>query len=247
MLLELDAVRNGRQSVVDEFAAAVLTPVESAVSAMSRAVSAEGFALAHAGSIAAENDQLRRQVKALAASRDALAAAGAENADLRRMLHMRADVPGPSIAANVVGYAPESSRREVTIDRGWRDGVKRDAVVVDGAGLVGHVIDAGPHDAHVLLIVDPSSAVPAYLEKTRSWGIVVGTWQHVAMKYIAQDKRVSYGELVVTGQGEVYPGGIPIGRVREVDRNDSALSQRAVLDTMVDLSALSHVLVLPAR
>ena len=99
----------------------------------------------------------------------------------------------------------------------------------------------------VLLIIDPTSAVPSYLERTRSWGIVIGTSAHVKMKYIAQDKRVSASEMVVTGSGEGYPGGIPIGRVREIDKKDSALYQSAVLDTAVDFASLTHVLVLLNR
>jgi len=247
MLLEIDAVREGRQSLFDEFAASVLAPLESVMTHGAQAVGGEAYALTHAGSLAADNAALREKVKELGADNDRLHAVIAENGDLRRMLAMREAHAGRSIEADVIGYAPETGRKEVTIDRGWRDGVKRDAVVVSGAGLVGHVVDAGPHEAHVLLVIDQTSAVPAYLQRTRSWGIVVGTSLHVKMKYIGQDKTVLAGDMAVTGRGQVYPGGIPIGRVREVDKKDSALYQVAVLDTFVDFDSLQHVLVLSAQ
>ena len=246
-LLEVDAARNGRQSIADEIASSVLAPVEHAITGTWNAIAGEASALAHAGALASQDRSLQDKVKQLAADNDNLHAAAAENADLRRMLGMRDAIARPSIVADVVGYAPEAARELITIDRGWRDGVKRDSVVLDGAGLVGHVVDAGPHEAHVLLIIDPTSAVPAYLQRTRSWGIVVGTSLHVKMKYIGQDKKVIGGDMVVTGRGEVYPGGIPIGRVREIDKKDSALYQSAILDTAVDFASLTHVLVLPAR
>lgn len=246
-LLEVDAVRNGRQSIADELASSVFTPVEGALSAVAGAIGGEFSALANAGSLAGENAALRDKVHRLSADNDALHAAAVENADLRKMLAMRGVYGAQAVAADVVGYAPEAARKEITIDRGLRDGVKRDCVVVGGAGLVGHVIDAGPHEAHVLLIIDPTSSVPAYLQRTRSWGIVVGTSLHVKMKYIGQDKKVVAGDMVVTGQGQVYPGGIAIGRVREVDRKDSALYQSAVLDTQTDFGSLTHVLVLPLQ
>ncbi len=246
-LLELDAARNGRQSLIDEISVSVLAPIEGALSGAGTAVGTELGALAHAGSLTAENAQLRDKVRQLAADNDRLHAARSENADLRKMLAMRAASGDRAVSADVVGFAPDSPRKEITIDRGWRDGVKRDCVVVGGAGLVGHVIDAGPHEAHVLLIIDQTSAVPAYLERSRSWGIVVGTSEHVKMKYIGQDKKIIAGDLVVTGRGEVYPGGIAIGRVAEVDRKDSALYQTAVLDTEIDFGALTHVLVLAPR
>ena len=247
MLLEIDAVRNGRQSLVDEIVASVLTPVESIVTQTGSAIAGEATALMHAGSLAAQNSALQDKVKELAADNDRLHAAAVENAQLRQMLKLRDAAPKPPIAAEVVGYAPEAGRKEVAIDRGWRDGVKRDAVVVNGAGLVGHVVDVGPHESHVLLVIDQTSEVPAYLQRTRSWGIVVGTSLHVKMKYIGQDKKVLGGDMVVTGRGEVYPGGIPIGRVREVDRKDSALYQTAILDTEVDFGSLMHVLVLATQ
>ena len=246
-LLEVDAVRNGRQSVADEIASAVLSPIQSGISRAGDAIGGEIFALAHAGGLAAQNDALQDKVKRLSADNDQLHAVAAENNDLRRMLGLRDRFASNAVAADVVGYAPEAGRKLITIDRGTQDGVRRDCVVVGGAGLVGHVVDAGPHDAHVLLIIDPTSAVPAYLQRTRSWGIVVGTSLHVKMKYIGQDKKVAGGDMVVTGRGAVYPGGIPIGRVREVDRKDSALYQSAVLDTDVDFGSLTHVLVLPVR
>ena len=130
---------------------------------------------------------------------------------------------------------------------GWCDYVNLVFFFFRGAGLVGHVIDAGSHEAHVLLIIDPTSSVPAYLQRSRSWGIVVGTSLHVKMKYIGQDKKIIAGDMVVTGQGQVYPGGISIGRVREVDRKDSALYQSAVLDSEIDFASLTHVLVLPLQ
>lgn len=246
MLLEIDGARNGRQSLVDEFAASVLTPVETAVTQAGTAVGTELYAMTHAASIAEHNAALEDKVHALAAGNERLHAAATENIELRRMLAMREALRASSIAADVVGYAPEAARKEVTIDRGWRDGIKRDAVVVNGSGLVGHVIDVGPHEAHVLLVIDQTSAVPAYLQRTRSWGIVIGTSLHVKMKYIGQDKKVRAGDMVVTGRGEVYPGGIPIGRVHEVDKKDSALYQTAVLDTLVDFGSLTQVLVIAA-
>ena len=243
-LLEIGAVRDGRQNFVDEFASTIFAPVESVVMGAARAIGSETQALVHAPQLAEQNAQLRDRVQQLAARNDRLHAAVAENVDLRRLLGMRETLAKRSIAADVVGYTPEAGRLIISIDRGWRDGVTRDCVVVGSTGLVGHVVDAGPHEAHVLLITDQTSAVPAYLERTRTWGIVVGTSQHVKMKYIGQDKRVIDGDMVVTGHGEVYPGGIPIGRVREVDKNDSALYQTAVLDTEVDFASLTHVIVL---
>ena len=248
MLLELDASRHGRQSPIDELIAGVLTPIEGAITAAGDALSTEAQTLAQANEFAARDRELKQKVRGLAAANERLRADAAENRRLRRMLGMEQALPRSSgVAADVVGFAPEAARKEIAIDRGWRDGIRADDVVVSGDGLVGHVIDAARHDAHVLLVTDPASSVPAYLSRTQTWGIVTGTSLHAHMKYISQDANVLVGDPVVTGRGEVYPGGIPIGRVMEVDRKDNALYQTAVLQPAVDFSTLTHVIVLRKR
>jgi rod shape-determining protein MreC len=244
MLIELDAARRSERSLSDQIVNTIIVPVENVVTQTASAVVVEVHTLVHSGSMAAENAALEHKVQQLAATNERLKQRAAENMELRRMLALAQSMPVQTVAASVVGYAPEGSRREIAIDRGWRDGVSRDAVVVNGDGLVGHVIDAGAHDAHVLLVIDPSSNVPAYLRGTRTWGIVTGTWQHIRMKYIGQDVKVRSGDTVITGKGQIYPEGLVIGRVLEVDRRDNALYQSAVIAPAVDFDGLTHVLVL---
>lgn len=246
-LFELHAARSGQQTPVDEVVGAIFTPLQGALTRALDAAAGEARALARAGGLAAENEALRKKVAQLASADERLKSKAIENNELRALLAMRQGLGRPAIEAEVVGYAPESLRREITIDRGWKNGVRRNAVVVGSSGLVGHVIDAGPAEAHVLLITDPSSAVPAHLDRTRTWGIVTGTFLHAKMKYISQDVKVLVGDPVSTGQGEVYPGGVPIGRVSVVERKDNALYQIAVLDPAIDFSSLRHVLVLKSQ
>ena len=244
MLLEVNAARTDQRTLSDELVTTILVPVENAITQTTSTVAYEFDNLVHAGEMASRNAALEAKVTQLSARNERLQTRATENLELRRMLGLSLTLPQAPIAANVVGYAPEASRREISIDRGFKDGVRRDAVVVTGDGLVGHVIDAGAHDAHVLLIIDPTSNVPAYLRDAKSWGIATGTWQHIRMKYIGQDVRVHPGDLAMTGLGDVYPGGITIGTVAEVDRKDNALYQSAVVTPAVDFSGLDRVLVL---
>ena len=247
MLFEIDASRRGGQSLADEIVGTVVTPIARAIAGIGQAIGSEAYVATHAGVIQAENARLARKAGDLAAANERLKARADENAELRRMVGVRASAPARTIEADVVGYAPEAARREIAIDRGTRDGVQRNDVVVDGEGLVGHVVDAGAHLAHVLLVQDPTSAVPALLLRTHTWGIVFGSGLHARMKYIGQDVKVLEGDTVVTGLGEIYPSGIPIGAVMEVDRKDNALYQVAVLQPAVDVASLTRVLVLTSK
>lgn len=243
MLIEIDAAKQSSRSLPDQVVNSVVAPLQNAVVQTGSAIALEFSNIVHAGDMAARNAQLERKIDQLAAANERLKEHASENIELRRMLALAMELPQQTMAANVVGYAPEGSRAEIDIDRGWRDGVRRNAVILGDRGLVGHVIDVGRHDAHVLLIIDPTSNVPSYLRDTRGWGIVTGTWRHIRMKYIGQDVNVRPGDAVVTGRSEIYPPGIPIGLVSEVDRRDNALYQSAVLTPDVDFDSLTHVLV----
>ena len=52
------------------------------------------------------------------------------------------------------------------------------------------------------------------------------------------------GDVVVTGNGRSFNSGVPIGTIIEVDRNDAALYQSAVVRPAVELGALDRVVVL---
>ncbi len=247
MLIEIDAARRGSQSLADQFAGTVVGPIQGALMVTGRAIANEAYVTTHARVIAEQDAALAAKARALAAADERLKAHGVENRELLRMLAVRAAVPGRTIEADVVGYAPEAARRELEIDRGSSQGIALNDVVLNGDGLIGHVVDVGPSSAHVLLIVDPTSAVPAYLQHTHAWGIVTGTWLHARMKYIGQDVHLTFGDVVVTGLGEIYPAGIPIGTVSQIDRKDNALYQVAVLQPAVNFEALDRVLVLVSR
>jgi len=247
MLFEINAARRGGQSLADEIVGTVVTPIARAINGIGQAIGSEAYVVTHAGVITAENARLAQKARDLASANERLKARGDENTELRRMLGVRLASPAKTIEADVVGYSPEAARKEIAINRGTRDGVQRNDVVVNGEGLVGHVIDAGAHLSHVLLVMDPTSAVPAFLLRTHTWGIVFGSGPHARMKYIGQDVKVLEGDKVVTGLGEIYPAGIPIGAVLEVDRKDNALYQVAVLQPAIDVASLAHVLVLTSK
>jgi rod shape-determining protein MreC len=71
----------------------------------------------------------------------------------------------------------------------------------------------------------------------------------VRLKFMARDGAgLAPGDLVITsGQGQVFPKGLPIGRVTRVEDRGSALFHYAVLDPAVDLARVEEVLLLTGR
>jgi cell shape-determining protein MreC len=95
---------------------------------------------------------------------------------------------------------------------------------------------------------DPTSKLPAVVQRGRWWAIAVGTSTRVRLQYVSQDAKLRVGDRVVTGEGRSFRAGVLIGRVKEVAPfSAGALDQTAIVQPAVDVSALSRVLVLPQK
>ena len=123
----------------------------------------------------------------------------------------------------------------------------RTAVIVP-EGLIGRVVDVRPGSSVIQVLTDPASTVGAHLVRTRTQGIVEGDARGtLRFKYLSREGAdVQVGDVVVTsGVGGLFPRGIPIGRVRAVDKRGSALFSFAQLAPAVLLAVFYPRL--PAR
>ncbi|HEY9085651.1 MAG TPA: rod shape-determining protein MreC [Candidatus Tyrphobacter sp.] len=243
VLVQIAAARTGREGPLMWAGSAVVAFVESIASSVVGGVRDTGgniLSVPQLGrenaALKAENGQLQTQNARL---QEELAASQA-SAAIGPIAQRYPD----GIEARVIGFPPENESRTVTIDRGSRAGVKPDDGVVAAEGVVGRILDVGPFSSTVLLITDYTSRIPAIVRQGRWWGIAQGNLTSVHLQYVSQDATLRPGDVVVTGNGRSFASGVPIGTIVEVDRNDAALYQTAVLRPAVELGALDRVVVL---
>ena len=156
-----------------------------------------------------------------------------------------------SVAAPVIARDPSNVLATIVLGAGTDSGIKVGHIVVSEQGLVGRVSEVGPNYSKVLLITDPSSTLLALVEGSRATGIVRGQYgDSLIMDWILQTERVRPGDVVVTaglGLGEelrsLYPKGLVVGRVLQVQNAEAAAYQRAIIAPAVDLRRLENVLV----
>jgi len=150
--------------------------------------------------------------------------------------------------AEVIGRDPSNWYRTIIISQGSQDGIKVDMPVITPGGLVGRVVSVTVHTAEVLLLVDNESAVGARVLETRDTpGVVEGDGQSnsLEMIHLSHNETIAVGQTIVTsGFSSIYPKGLPIGIVKEVNLEPSGLTQRATLQPFVDFSRLEEVMVI---
>lgn len=191
----------------------------------------------------AEGERLRIQALQVEETRQ-------ENARLRRLLSLRERLPLSVLAGEIVGREEDGWVRAITVNRGRGHGIARQAPVIVAEGLVGRVLQVRPGASVIQLLNDPASTVGAVVQRTRTYGLVEGAPRGtVRLKFMARDgAQVAPGDSVVTsGLGNLFPKGLPIGRVIAIEDKGSALFHFAVLAPAVDFARVEEVLLLTGQ
>jgi rod shape-determining protein MreC len=166
-----------------------------------------------------ENEELKRENGALKLEITQLQSKASEADRLAALLKFRqTNVDVPMVAARVIGGSADSDSQTIYLDRGERDGIRRNMGVITPDGVVGKVIESYKDTAQVLLLTDTHSGVGAMLVDSRLQGPVGGTGEPLlTMKYIPNDDNVNSGERVVTsGTDRIFPRDLPVGTIAEI-------------------------------
>jgi rod shape-determining protein MreC len=196
--------------------------------------------------VARENESLKERLRLLEAERHRAAEIELQNQRLQLLLDFRTELAGEAIAARVVGRDASTLFHSFTLDRGQRDGLEPGMAVVCADGVVGRIAQVSPNASRVLLLINYNSGVDAIVQRTRARGIVEGVLEGGAtMKYLRQTEDVEVGDVVMTsGLDGIFPKGVMIGRILQVERKDYGLFQVATILPAVDFSRLEEVLVI---
>lgn len=192
-----------------------------------------------------ENEQLRRENDALKLQIAQLQGKAAEADRLAALLNFRQSHGNvPMIGARVIGTGGGTASLMIQLDRGERDGIRKNMGVITPDGVVGKVVESYPHASQVLLLTDKESGVGAMLADSRIQSPVGGQGEPLlVMKYVPNDDEVNPGERVITsGMDRIFPRDLPVGTVAEVKPGNPFKQIR--VKPAANLERLEEVLVL---
>ena len=166
---------------------------------------------------------------------------------LEKLLEFKQKKAYHLVPVRVISYTPSIYFKVVFIGKGGKDGVKKGMTVVNSQGLVGKVIEEYPHQAKVLLIIDERSKVGIRVQKTRDIAILQGKGEEgiCELKYLLNTASVKVGDEVVTsGLGNLFPEGILVGKISQVERDPNRLFQEVKITPAVDFGKLEELFII---
>ena len=194
-----------------------------------------------------ENAALRAERLKRAPDLLTLEALKAENAALRSTLAARPKAPQEAIFAEVVYAGRDPFARTVMVDKGSQQGVKLGQPVIDASGVLGQVTRVHPLLAEVTLVVDKDHPVPVQVVRNGLRGIVYGSGDGATLelRHMATNSDIEVGDVLVTsGIDEVYPSGLPVARVVQVERDAALAFAKVVCEPSAGVQEHRQVLVL---
>jgi len=165
---------------------------------------------------------------------------------LRQLLFLKENTLEYFTSARVISRGAEPWSRQVVIDKGANDSVRKDMAVVTPEGLLGKVQKVFNSYSIVLLIDDPRFRAGARLQASRAEGIYEGKGGRVSsLKYIEPRVEVGIGEVLITsGLDGIFPPGIGIGYVSKVSKPTGGLFQEIEITPFADTGKVEEVALL---
>jgi len=202
-------------------------------------------------SLEAENEELRAKIEILEAENKRLSLYEEENKKLSQLLEIAQKyTEHNTTGAQITGKDPGNWYYTFTIDKGTKDGLSSDMVLVNSGGLVGRITETGYVYSKAQSILDSRSSVSAMSLRTGDLGVVKGDYSLMEnglckMEYIDAESEIMEGDEIVTSTlSDIYPAGITIGYVKEIVSDNNGLTKYAVIQPEVDFKHLSTLLVI---
>ena len=136
----------------------------------------------------------------------------------------------------------------ITLDKGSADGIRPEMGVVDARGVVGIVFKTSAHYALVISLLNSKSSISCKIAGSDYFGYLKwqgGDVQYAFLKDLPRHAQFNLGDTVVTsGYSTVFPEGIMVGTVDDMQDSHDGLSYLLKVKLATDFGKLNAVRVI---
>jgi rod shape-determining protein MreC len=244
-LLVVDA-RFHALTAVRQVAATVLYPFQMVALMPRDAVSNMGSYFSSISALQKEVRDLKSQQVAMAQAMQQAQLQMAENGQLRKLMDAREHLPVRSMMSEILYDARDPSTRRVVLDRGAQNGVKLGLPVIDNAGVVGQVTRVFPFTSEVTLLTDKEQAIPVQVLRNGLRSVAYGRGQsgQLDLRFVAPNADIVVGDVLVTsGLDGMYPAGLAVAKVTQVESVAQGAFGRVVCQPLAGIDRHRQLLI----
>lgn len=192
-----------------------------------------------------QNAALKSEMLVLKRKLQQMASLAAENVRLRQLLNSADLLEDRVLVAELIGVSPDPQSHVVVVNKGSRDGVYVGQPLLDAQGLMGQVIDLTPISSRVMLLTDPTHALPVQVNRNGVRAIAegVGDLYTLKLRHVSSTVDIRVGDLLVSsGLGQRFPVGYPVAEVISVSMSPGKPFADVLARPKAQLNRSRHVL-----
>ena len=221
-----------RMNVVDVFA-----PVLSAISQPFQNMAAAVSSISGRAALKAENVKLEAENARLREWYQTALMLQAENQSLQKLLNLKVSSDHQYVTARVISDGGNAFVKTLLVASGKQSGIQKNQAVLAGEGMIGRIIESGQNASRILLMTDINSRIPIIIQGTNQKAILSGgNNDYPSLQHLPKDTGLLEGARIVTsGDGGVFPYGLPIGTVIVGDEG------KATVKPYADMERITYV------
>ncbi len=234
-------------AVIRQAVGVVMYPLQVAAMLPRDAIYSAGTYFSSLSELEKENINLKRQHTANAQTLQQAEQLFAENAQLRKLLGTSRQVPAKSVLGQILYDARDAFTRKIVLDRGTQHGIALGQPVIDDVGVVGQVTRVFPFTAEVTLLTDKDQAIPVQVVRSGLRSVAYGRGQSgvLDLRFMAANADIHKGDVLVTsGIDGVYPPGLSVAKVLQVENKSSDAFARIMCQPSAGIDRNRQLLIL---
>ena len=143
-----------------------------------------------------------------------------------------------AVFAKVLSDKGSPFLKSVIINKGSKHNINLGMIAMDGAYLVGKVVEVNYLSSRVLLLSDLNSKIPVIVEPNEVFSILSGTGKNYGViQYSKKYEDIKNESIIYTsGTAGIFKAGIPIGKI-----NSNYLSEEKKIEFFSDFSQLKFI------
>ncbi|MFO7896947.1 MAG: rod shape-determining protein MreC [Candidatus Cloacimonadales bacterium] len=150
------------------------------------------------------------------------------------------------VLAKIIAYRGNFQEKNLIINKGTNDGIRKDYPVISSYGVVGKITLATDNYSIVLPIDHSAFQLGVMLKRNSLQGLLkADIYGNIAMTMLHQGADINVGDTLISSDlSDIFPKGFPVGVVTSLQRANTGVNMLAQIEPFEKINQLDQVVVI---